>query len=148
MSEASLLESYRQAMEAKAVYVAALPAWVRAWMAWMGVVLPSAFLLAPFRAEARWIVAALIASQGATVAIGMAFGWSRLWGLAHVLFWTPVVVLLWRRWPSLAWTPRLRGRRWRLTGVLRVWLALVLGTMTVSLVFDHADVLRFVSGVR
>ena len=148
MSEPTFLESYRQAMEAKAAYVALLPGWVRGWMAWMGVVLPSAFLLAPFRAEARWIVAALLGSQATTIAIGMAFGWSRLWGLAHVLFWTPVVVLLWRRWPSLEWTPLLRGRRWRLTGALRVWLALVLGTMTVSLVFDHADVLRFVLGDR
>ena len=148
MSETSLLESYRQAMEAKAVYVTALPAWVRGWMAWMGVVLPSAFLLAPFRAEARWIVAALLGSQATTIAIGMAFGWSRLWGLAHVLFWTPVVVLLWRRWPSLVWTPRLRRRRLRLTGALRVWLAVVLGTMSVSLAFDFADVLRFALGDR
>ncbi len=143
LDPSSFFEGYRLAMADKAEVVAALPAWVRAWMAWMGIVLPSSLLLAPFRAEARWVLAALVASQIATVAIGMGFGWNRLWGLAHLLFWTPAVALLLARWRNLVWEPRIRGRSLRLTPVLRSWAALTAGTMAISLAFDLYDVARF-----
>lgn len=133
MDPSSFLEAWRAATTDKAEYVAALPTWVRAWMAWMGVVLPSCLVFAPFRAEARWVLAALLASQVATHAIGMAFGWNRLWGLAHLLFWSPALALLLARWRGLSWEPQVRGRTLRLTPVLRTWAALTAGTMAISL---------------
>lgn len=132
--------------DSQAAYVATLPDWVRAWMAWMGLVLPTCLLFAPFRAEARWVLAALLASQLATQAIGLGFGWNRLWGLAHVLFWTPAVVLLWRRWSRLSFEPRLGRRTLHLTPLYRLWAGLTLGTMAISLAFDFVDVARYLAG--
>lgn len=112
----------------------------------MGIVLPTCLLFASFRAEARWVLAALLASQLATQTIGVAFGWNRLWGLAHLVCWTPAVVLLWRRWPGLSFTPRVAGRILRLTPIYRLWAGVTLGTMAVSLAFDFVDVLRYFVG--
>jgi len=138
-----LAARYAEAMEARETYVASLPAWVRLWMGWMSAVLPTCLLFAPWKAEARWTLLALVLSLAAANAIGLLFGWSRLWSLAHVLFWTPLVIYLARRWPKLSFRPRIGGHPRELTPLFRLWAVLTLGTMGISLVFDSVDLLRF-----
>jgi len=138
-----LATRYAEAMEAREAYVASLPAWVRLWLGWMSAVLPTCVLFVSWRAEARWTLLALLLSLAAANAIGMLFGWSRLWSLAHVLFWTPLVIYLARRWPVLSFRPRIRGRTRELTPLFRIWAALTLGTMGISLLFDFVDLVRF-----
>ena len=114
----------------------------------MGLVLPTCLLFVLWKAEARWTLLAVAVSLFASDLIGVFFGWSRLWGLSHLLFWTPLVVYLVRRWPRLEFQPRLAGRELGLTPLFRSWAVLTVGTMGVSLVFDLWDVLRFaVTGV-
>jgi hypothetical protein len=78
--------------------VAKQPQWVQYWMDIMVVVL--GVFAAPFsfvRVEARWILAGFLAGAGTLMALYSQIGYSRLLGLAHVIFWTPVLIYLVRR---------------------------------------------------
>jgi hypothetical protein len=65
------------------------------------------------------------------------FGYVKLLGLPHILFWTPLAILLYRRLRS---------------GILPVWpqriAAVMLAVIVISLVFDYADVARYILGER
>jgi hypothetical protein len=65
-------------------------------------------------------------------------GYSRLLGLAHVIFWTPVLVYLVRR-----------HAQWRVGQTLSgKWIVLSVMVLTVSLAFDYTDVIRWILGER
>jgi hypothetical protein len=88
------------------------------------------------RAEARWLFLAMIAALASTMALGMSVGWNKLWGVAHLVFWTPVAVYYIRRWPQI-----------EKKSIFGVWFVLALATMIVSLVFDAKDVVEYFMGV-
>jgi hypothetical protein len=60
-----------------------------------------------------------------------------LLGLPHVVWWTPLVVYLYRRRSLLKRPPSFAG-----------WIKTLVVTNTVSLVVDYIDVLRYVLGDR
>jgi hypothetical protein len=117
------------------------PTWVGIWL---NVLLIGAFIL-PFSLliwrETRITAAiALVLSglaAGAIVWLYGQMGYVKLLGLPHIVFWTPLVVLLIKKarqsnvpvWPS------------------RILLA-VAATMLISLVFDYVDVVRYLLGDR
>ena len=70
-------------------------------------------------------------------ALHAAVGWSRLLGLPHVVFWTPLWLLALREW-----------RRGDATGAYRRWLTVLLWTDGISLLFDYSDVIRYLLGER
>ena len=121
--------------------VGTLPLWVQYWAYFQ---LFGAFLL-PFALfiwrETR--LAGLIAlgcGVGAgisTNALYNAMGYTKLIGLGHILFWTPLAIYL-------AW--RLRQ------GTIRSWpkwiMLTILATLVVSLAFDYADSVRYLLGER
>jgi len=64
------------------------------------------------------------------------FGFVRLLGLGHILAWVPFVAFIgWRLWSKAP-----------LESNFRNWLVVVLIVNGISLVFDFADVYRFVKG--
>ena len=131
------LDAFIAAQAAQDAYVAALPIWVQYWMYWMMAVLFVAPLIfAVWRAEARWLVLALVATIVSTMALGMAVGWNKLWGVTHLVFWTPVVLLFIRRW----------GRIDK-KSVYGIWFVAALATMIVSLAFDAKDLVEYLMGV-
>jgi len=131
------MEALATAQASQDAYVATLPQWVQYWMTWMTVVLGLGTLVFSFvRAEARWLFLAMIAALASTMALGMTVGWNKLWGLAHIVFWTPVVIYYIRRWPVV-----------EKRSVFGVWFVLALATMIVSLVFDAKDVVEYFMGV-
>jgi hypothetical protein len=90
------------------------------------------------RVEARWILAAFLAGAGTLMALYSQIGYSRLLGLAHVIFWTPVLVYLVRR-----------HAQWRVSQTLSgKWIVLSVMVLTVSLAFDYTDVIRWILGER
>ncbi|PKQ05016.1 MAG: hypothetical protein CVT72_10830 [Alphaproteobacteria bacterium HGW-Alphaproteobacteria-11] len=126
------LDAFIAAQAAQDVYVAALPQWVQYWMFWMTLVLGLGALIFSFvRAEARWLLLAMVATIVATMALGMTVGWNKLWGVTHLVFWTPVVVYYIKRWPLI-----------EKKSVFGVWFVAALATMIVSLVFDAKDVVE------
>lgn len=111
------------------------PAWLQIWVFWMVAVnLGSLFFLK--HREARWALGAFV---GAAILMETLLAWNgynRLLGLAHLVFWTPLVIWLWRRRPR--WPDGLAGK----------WVALLLLTNTASLVVDFVDVIRYLAGDR
>jgi hypothetical protein len=102
------------------------------------VVVNSASLLFALRYRtARFVLAAWI---GNAITMGQLFEWNgynRLLGLSHVLWWTPLLWLLWRTrsdWPK--------------AGPARAWLLALFATNATSLVIDYVDVVRYLLGDR
>ncbi|MEQ9143664.1 MAG: hypothetical protein RLO08_04825 [Parvibaculaceae bacterium] len=130
---AEFMDSLQAAMAAQDAYVAALPRWVQLWMNWMGIVLfLGSLVFSFFGREARWMLLAMVLSLAATMGLGMTVGWNGLWGLAHIVFWTPVVIYIFRRLPEI-----------NKTSVYGIWLLTAQATMVISLVFDVKDVVQY-----
>ena len=112
------------------VYVATLPQWVQLWMMWMGVLL---FLGSPifaiFKVEARWALLSMLLTIPATFVVGAAVGWNGLWGITHLIFWTPLVIYMVRRLPNI-----------EVKSIYGVWYVLAIATMTISILLDIKDV--------
>ena len=121
--------------------IATLPSWIGLWLNVLmlgGFILPVILLI--WR-ESRWIaICALVAGVASAYSVGEMFemgGYTKLLGLPHILFYTPLVIVLWQNlmhgnmsnWPH------------RIT-----WVVLLI--ICISLAFDYIDVLRFWAGDR
>jgi hypothetical protein len=72
------------------------PVWVQVWVAWMGLV-NMASLVFLRRPEARVILGAFAGNFIFMNPLFTMNGFNRLLGLSHVVFWTPLVIYLARR---------------------------------------------------
>lgn len=112
------------------------PWWLVAWIGWL-VLVNSAALLFFSEIEARWVLAAFAASAVTMSILHLLVGYARFLGLAHVVFWTPLVIYLYRRLSNLVGPP-----------LFESWLRLLLATNGLSLVVDYVDVVRYLLGDR
>lgn len=111
-------------------YISALPLWVQWWMNWMGIVLFLGSLIFAFvGVEARWLLLAMFLTIPATFLIGYAVGWNNLWGITHLILWTPVAIYMARRFSQI-----------EVKSIYGVWYVLALATLWISLIFDVKDV--------
>lgn len=120
--------------------VATQPDMLRLWVLWLTVAMIAApLILLVFRPSRRAGLVTLLANVAAALSMQWLYGqvgFVRLLGLAHVVFWVPL----------LAWLlPKLRAG-W--PAVPRAALTVFLLTIGVSLVFDVADVIRYIAGDR
>lgn len=111
------------------------PLWLRTWIYWMVAVNTSSLFFVRFK-PARRILAAFIGSAITMSLLVEWNGYNRLLGLAHVLWWTPLLVYLHRIWNRL---PDSRA--------LHLYLIVLFYTNTASLVVDSIDVVRYLVGV-
>lgn len=107
------------------------PAWLLAWIGWM-VAVNTACLFFLKRIEARWVLAAWIANAVFMTALCELNGYNRLLGLSHLVFWTPLVIYLFRRRAGFGDL-----------GLAGGWLWTVILTNSASLVVDVIDVIRY-----
>ena len=115
--------------------IMAQPLWLQIWVGWMVAVNVIGGFLFLGRAEAKWI---LLAMLGNVILMNMLFGqfgYQRILGLAHVIFWTPLLVYLWRR-----------RAHWDFSALSGKWLAALFTTNLISLIIDYADVARYLLG--
>ena len=112
------------------------PWWLVVWVGWM-VLINSAGVLFVSEIEARWVLAAFAASAVTMWILYQFVGYTRLLGLAHVLYWTPLVIYLYRRLSNFVGPP-----------LFERWLRLLLATNGLSLVIDYVDVARYLFGDR
>lgn len=113
------------------------PFWLQAWIGWLVLVNVFGAFIFVRRPEAKWV---LIAMAGNAVFMNWLFaeyGYQRILGLAHVVFWTPLLGYLW-----------LRRRQWRLHSFGGKWIAVLFATNLTSLVIDYIDVVRYLAGER
>lgn len=115
----------------------AQPLWLQIWIIWMVLINVPAALIFIRRTEAKWV---LLAMAGNAIFMNWLFaqyGYQRILGLSHVVFWTPLVIYLW-----------LRREKWDMTRLSGKWLAILFATNLLSLIIDYADVARYLLGER
>ncbi len=117
--------------------IMAQPLWLQAWIGWMMLVNFAGAVIFIRRPEAKWVLAAIIAAALFMSWLYGQFGYQRILGLAHVAFWTPLMIYLWSR-----------RKQWDLPTLPGKWLAAVFVTDLTSLVIDYIDVVRYLAGER
>jgi hypothetical protein len=111
------------------------PFWLKLWIFWM-VFLNSASLFFVKRAEGRWVLAAWLGNLFTMNRLFEAFGYTRILGLSHVLWWTPLLVYLFRRRASFG------------EGAFGGWARWLVITLAASLAIDYVDIARWALGER
>jgi hypothetical protein len=115
--------------------IAREPFWLQAWIGWLILVnTASVFFLR--RAEGRSTLLAWIASVLTMGWLFESFGYTRILGLAHLIWWTPLVIWLFRRRAGFG------------EGAFGGWARWLLLTNSASLAIDAVDVARFALGDR
>ena len=115
--------------------VAAEPFWIQVWIAWM-VFVNAASVLFLARAEGRWVAAAGVANLATMLLLYRGSGDARSLGLAHLVWWTPLVVYLFRRRAGFG------------EGGFGGWARLLVLTNATALVVYAVGALRFLLGDR
>lgn len=113
------------------------PLWLQAWVGWMAAINVIGAVVFIQRPESKWILLAMIGNFILMSALYQTYGYQRILGLAHVVFWTPLLIYLWRRRPQ-----------WNFATLSERWLALLFATNLLSLIIDYADVARYLMGER
>jgi hypothetical protein len=116
-------------------HIVAQPFWIKAWIFWM-IFINGASLLFVGRSEGRWVLAAWLLSVVTMHQLYLHFGYTRILGLSHLLWWTPLVVYLFRKRASFG------------EGGFGGWARLLVLTNAASLAVDFVDVARFLLGDR
>lgn len=109
------------------------PLWLQAWVYWM-MLLNTAALFFLKTTEGKMVLACWVANIITMSLFYEIFGYVRLLGLSHVIWWTPLVIYLFGRRGSFP------------VGVTATWLWVLLVTNSASLVIDYIDVVRYFIG--
>ena len=112
------------------------PVGIQIWLTWLMALNTAAFFFWG-RPEGKVTALVWLANGTTMMAMYWIFGYTRILGLSHIIWWTPLLIWL---------IPRFLQQR--PTGIFGVWLGLVIVSDFASLVFDYIDVARFVLGDR
>ncbi len=127
-----LLERFHADMLARS------PEWVLIWVQVLVGVLAISILFSPFRHEARAILFGTLTGMAMTLLIYGQFGFTRILGVGHILFWTPTLFYMLSLQGTASVVKTWFGR----------WLWLAIAVMLISLALDYADLLRYLLGAR
>ena len=121
--------------------IALQPAWIGMWLR---VLLLCAFILPVslviWKQTRLAGIVTPVASFASTFFTGMLYnqvGYVKLLGLPHIVFWTPLIFILFTVW-----------RKPDLPKIPKVILSVVMGAILISLAFDYVDLLRYLLGDR
>jgi hypothetical protein len=115
--------------------ITAQPFWIEVWIYWM-IFINAASVFFVRRVEGRWVLAAGLANLVTMYALYLYFGDSRILALSHLLWWTPLVVYLFRRRAGFG------------EGGFGGWARLLVLTNAAALLVDAASVVRLLLGER
>ncbi len=113
-----------------------LPIGWRIWVLWLMVVNSVAFFYLA-RPQARIIAVVWVGNVITMMGMYWIYGYVRLLGLSHVLWWTPLFIWL---------VPQLI--RQRPGGAFGLWLIVLTASDLASLAIDYVDVIRYLLGAR
>jgi len=113
------------------------PLWLVIWIAIMIGIHVVAVPLAFKDWRPRIMVIVMILNGGFMSALFSKFGYTRILGLSHIIFWTPLLAYLWKS---------------RNANPERIWIGrfvrVSMGVIFVSLLVDYVDVIRYILGDR
>jgi len=114
------------------------PTWVIVWVNFMVAILALAIPFSFSYREATWILLGSVLGMIGTIVAYSLFGFTRLLGLGHIIFWTPtlIYIITVRGWKTYSKT------------LFSRWLIVAAIVMGVSLMFDVIDLLRWILGDR
>lgn len=92
----------------------------------------SAIIFIKEKVEAKWVFWLFLGNGVFMGLLHLFFGYVRLLGLSHVLFWTPLVIYLWRR----------RGE-YEEGSFYKKWVYFIMIINSLSLILDYIDVVRY-----
>lgn len=131
-----MLELIREAMAANQAEAATYSQGVRIWMGIMSIAFLSSVIFTPWKVGARWILAATVVNILGLIFIKVLvpdLDRTTIGTSVHLLFWTPVLWLIWR--PGIA-TRRVMDFQGLFGAVYRIWLIAASAIMATSLVLD------------
>ncbi|MEM7327294.1 MAG: hypothetical protein AAF437_01065 [Pseudomonadota bacterium] len=114
------------------------PTWVIIWVNAMVLILALAIPFSFSYREARWILLGVVLGMIGTIVAYSMFGFTRLLGLGHILFWTPTLIYI----------ITVRGWKTYHKTLFSRWLILAAVIIGISLAFDVIDLLRWGLGER
>jgi len=114
------------------------PTWVLVWVNAMVAVLALSIAFSFSYREARWILLGVTLGMLGTIGAYALFGFTRLLGLGHILFWTPTLIYI----------VTVRGWKTYHKTLFSRWLILAAIIIGISLAFDVVDLLRWILGER
>ena len=109
------------------------PLWLQAWVGWMMLINTAALLFWQHK-QAKIVMAAWVGNLITMTVLFEIFGYVRLLGISHVIWWTPLVIYLFSY------------RRSFPTGTVATWLWILMCTNMASLLIDYMDVARYFMG--
>jgi hypothetical protein len=118
----------------------AMPIGWQAWIYWMTLVNTASLLFLKNHISARVVLGVWIVNAGSMMAAAEVVGFTRILGLVHVVYWTPLAIYLFRK----ITVPEDDED----TGVYKIWVRVLLVTICLSLILDYVDVVRYILGDR
>ena len=112
-------------------HILAEPLYLQVWVFWL-IVINTACIFFLREVEARWVLLAWIGNVFTMTYLFEVNGYNRLLGLSHVIWWTPLLLYLHRRRPSISGDSLYDG-----------WVRALFVTNLISLVIDYLDVGRY-----
>lgn len=117
--------------------LAAEPAWLQIWVLWL-ILINSAAILFLRRGAARWVLAAWVANVLLMTALAEVNGYNRFLGVSHLVTWTPLLVLLFRRYRD--------ANEFAGADAFDRWIRILFVTNLASLLVDCVDLARYLMG--
>jgi len=116
---------------------------VQIWMMWMGLLFMASLLFIRKHTAARWVFLAMLATMAAVLYIWSLTKNVHLFGVAHLLIWFPLSLVIWNRVISRKVRAGFVDNR-----PFFIWACLLFVTILVSLVFDVRDIYLVMMGTK
>ena len=107
------------------------PLWVQVWVSWMIII--NTLSIVFIKKRLGQIVFVVWNLNGISMVVFFAvYGYSRLLGMSHIIWWTPLIIYLWK----------VRNEE-REPKFYNIWFWTLFITIGLSLIIDYIDVFRY-----
>ncbi|MFP6584068.1 MAG: hypothetical protein VCD00_16130 [Candidatus Hydrogenedentota bacterium] len=115
----------------------AMPVGWQLWMYWMMAINTASIVFVKNHVAARAVFVVWILNAGCMMLAAEVVGFTRILGLVHVVFWTPLAIYLYKELNDS-----------EASRAFLIWMRVLLLTIVASLILDYLDVIRYILGDR
>ena len=109
----------------------------QAWIYWMMAINTASIVFVKNHVPARVVLVVWLLNAGTMMAVAEFTGFTRILGLVHVVYWSPLLVYL---------VSQIRSTNEK--NLYSRWTVTLVTTIGASLILDYIDVVRFILGDR